>query len=101
MRAYEYFEKYYHCVYAVSDIYEYTTNFINLNPYTDEDLREAQALVWFSMIHILDIKLKWVVKWSGLSYTRLQNYMEFIESVNCKRLKQKISLMHKELKNDA
>jgi len=100
MRQYEYLEKYYHCVYAVAEIYEYSSKFMDSTPYNDMNLKEAQALVWYSLHNILNIPLHYSVTILNTTYKTLSTYITFAESLNNKLFKRHISLMYKELENE-
>ena len=100
MRAYEFFENYYRCVYAVSEIYEYSVKFMDVQPRKDDMLKEAQSLVLFSLHYILNIDRKYIIKYLNTNYETLERMINFASAKRDKQFKQNILLIYKEFKNE-
>jgi hypothetical protein len=100
MKCYEFFENYYRCVYVVADLYDYTSNFMEVEARKDPDLIEAQALVWYSLRFILGIDLQFILKYGNTNTFKLYKYCNIIHKSKSYNIKTNLLTLKKEFEND-
>jgi hypothetical protein len=96
----EFYEKYFRCVYVVADIYDYTSEFMEVEARKDPDLIEAQAIVWYTLRYNIGIDLKYILKYSDINTFKFYKYCNIICKSKSNNIKTTLLLIKKEFEND-